>query len=145
MHLMYFNICYDIFFFDKSICYDIGYDWFWYISHNIVVSDSDLIEFFLSVWAGFSERSRDGNKFVVAERPVKQGRRNYCMEAEDSIIEERKARRENATNGFFDETESSNSSSNLLDALFVDGWWLMVDGSCVITWGSAAISWPLRL
>lgn len=56
----------------------------------------------------------------MAERPVKQGRRNYCMEAEDSIIEERKARRENATNGFFDETESSKSSSNLLDALFVD-------------------------
>ncbi|WVZ11522.1 hypothetical protein V8G54_016052 [Vigna mungo] len=73
------------------------------------------------VWAGFEERSRDGNKFVVAERPVKQGRRNYCTETEDSIIEERKARRESAANGFFDEAESGNSSSNLLDALFVDG------------------------
>ncbi|KAK7363655.1 hypothetical protein VNO77_05805 [Canavalia gladiata] len=69
----------------------------------------------------FTERSRDGNKFVVAERPVKQVRRNYCTETEDSIIEERKARRENSANGFFDETENDNSSSNLLDALFVDG------------------------
>lgn len=76
---------------------------------------------FLPVWAGFEERSRDGSKFVVAERPVKQGRRNYCTETEDSIIEERKARRESAANGFFDEAESGNSSSNLLDALFVDG------------------------
>lgn len=71
----------------------------------------------MPVWAGFEERSRDGNKFVVAERPVKQGR----LEAEDSIIEERKARRESAANGFFDEAESGNSSSNLLDTLFVDG------------------------
>ncbi|XLS52019.1 hypothetical protein HN51_012696 [Arachis hypogaea] len=29
--------------------------------------------FSLQVWAGFGERSRDGNKFVVAERLVKQG------------------------------------------------------------------------
>ncbi|KAG5011189.1 hypothetical protein JHK87_019704 [Glycine soja] len=75
----------------------------------------------MEVWADFTERSRDGNKFVVAARPVKQVRRNYCTETEDSIIEERKARRENAASGFFDETESGNSSSNLLDALFVDG------------------------
>ena len=75
----------------------------------------------MSVWAGFTERSRDGNKFVVAERPIKQVRRNYCTESEGAIIEERKARRENAANGFFDESDNSNSSSNLLDALFVDG------------------------
>lgn len=75
----------------------------------------------MTVWAGFTERSRDGNKFIVTERPVKQVRSKYCTETEDSIIEERKARRENAANGFFDETESGNSSSNLLDALFVDG------------------------
>lgn len=103
-----------------NIHYDIGYNCFCQISYNIVVSD--VFSFFGSVWAGFDERSRDGNKFVVAERPVKQGRRNYCTEGDDSIIEERKARRENAANGFFDETESGNSSSsNLLDALFVDG------------------------
>jgi len=84
-----------------------------------------MCSLFWSVWAGFAERSRDGNKFVVAERPVKQGRRNYCTETDDSVIEERRARRENAANGFFEEAESSNSSSNLLDALFVDGWWKM--------------------
>jgi hypothetical protein len=54
----------------------------------------------------------------VAERPVKQARRNYCSETADAIIEERKSRRENATNGFFDDSGSSNSASNLLDALF---------------------------
>ncbi|XP_057743480.1 uncharacterized protein LOC130961556 [Arachis stenosperma] len=45
--------------------------------------------FSLQVWAGFGERSRDGNKFVVAERPVKQVRRNFCTETEDDIVEER--------------------------------------------------------
>jgi hypothetical protein len=58
----------------------------------------------------------------VAERPVRQMRRNYCSETDDAIIEERKSRRENASNGFFDESGSSNSASNsasnLLDALF---------------------------
>ena len=74
---------------------------------------------FVSVWAGFSERTRDGNKFVVAERQ-KQVRRNYCAESSDSIIEERRSRRENASNGFFDENGNEVSSSNLLDALFAD-------------------------
>lgn len=75
---------------------------------------------FSSVWAGFPERTREGSKFVVAERPVKQVSRNYCAETADAVIEERKARRENASNGFFDESGHSNSASNLLDALFVD-------------------------
>ena len=51
---------------------------------------------------------------------MKQGRRNYCAETEETIAEERKARRENAANNFFDETGNGNSSSNLLDALFVN-------------------------
>ncbi|KOM33576.1 hypothetical protein LR48_Vigan01g313200 [Vigna angularis] len=89
-------------------------------SLNVTVAASIVLHHF-AVWAGFEERSRDGNKFVVAERPVKQGRRNYSTETDDSIIQERKARRESAANGFFDEAESGNSSSNLLDALFVDG------------------------
>lgn len=74
-----------------------------------------------SVWAGFSERSRDGNKFIVAEKPEKQARRNYCSETAESIIEERKSRRQSASNGFFDEGGNGNSSYNLLDALFDDG------------------------
>lgn len=56
----------------------------------------------------------------MAERPVKQGRRNYCAETADTIIEERKSRRENTSSGFFDESGNSNSASNLLDALFGD-------------------------
>ncbi|OIW18453.1 hypothetical protein TanjilG_13205 [Lupinus angustifolius] len=103
-------------------------DFFVYIPHygpgtaslNVTVAASIVLHHF-GVWAGFTERPRDGNKFVVAERPVKQGRRNFCTETDDSIIEERKARRENAANGFFEEIENGNSSSNLLDALFVDG------------------------
>ena len=51
---------------------------------------------------------------------MKQGRRNYCAETQDTIAEERKARKENAANSFFDGSENGNSSSNLLDALFVN-------------------------
>lgn len=73
-----------------------------------------------AVWAGFPERVRDGNKFVVAEKPTKQGRRKYCTETADSIMEERKSRRENAANGFFGSNQNDISSSNLLESLFVD-------------------------
>ncbi|KAK9288886.1 hypothetical protein L1049_017353 [Liquidambar formosana] len=88
-------------------------------SLNVTVAASIVLHHF-GVWAGFSERTRDGNKFVVAERPVKQVRRNHCAETEDSIIEERKSKRENASNGFFDESGNDGSPSNLLDALFGD-------------------------
>lgn len=73
-----------------------------------------------SVWAGFSETTREGNKFVVAERPVKQVKRNYCAEIKESVIEERKIRKENAINGFFDENGSGDAPSNMLDTLFID-------------------------
>ncbi|XP_021904888.1 uncharacterized protein LOC110819875 [Carica papaya] len=88
-------------------------------SLNVTVAASIVLHQF-GVWAGFPERLRDGNKFVVAERPVKQVRRNYCMETADSIIEERKSRRENAANGFFDDNGKDCPSSNLLDGLFSD-------------------------
>lgn len=70
------------------------------------------------VWAGFPERTRDGNKFVVAERPQKGGK--YGTETTENITEERKIRRE--SNGFFDESgiEEEDSRSNLLDAVFGD-------------------------
>lgn len=55
----------------------------------------------------------------MAERPVNQARRNYRAESADSIIEERKLKRENAANGFFDASGKDDSSpSNLLDVLF---------------------------
>lgn len=75
-----------------------------------------------AVWAGFSERVRDGNKFIVAEKPLKQVSRKYCAETYDRIIEERKSRRESASNGFFEDGKNGVSSSNLLDSLFPDEW-----------------------
>lgn len=86
-------------------------------SLNVTVAASIVLHHF-GDWAGFSERTRDGNKFVVAERPIKQVRRNYCTETADSIIEERKTRREIASTGFFDDKGNEGSPSNLLDALF---------------------------
>lgn len=86
-------------------------------SLNVTVAASIVLHHF-GVWAGFLERTRDGNKFVVAEKPEKQAKRNYCMETADAIVEERRLRRE--SNGFFDESENGNSSSNLLDTLFDD-------------------------
>ncbi|KAF5736901.1 hypothetical protein HS088_TW14G01056 [Tripterygium wilfordii] len=86
-------------------------------SLNVTVAASIVLHHF-GVWAGFSERTRDGNKFIVAERPVKQGRRNYCAETSDSVIEERKLKKENGSNAFFDESKSGESSSNMLDVLF---------------------------
>ncbi|PON80235.1 tRNA/rRNA methyltransferase [Parasponia andersonii] len=88
-------------------------------SLNVTVAASIVLHHF-GVWAGFPERTRDGNKFIVAEKPEKQGKRNYCAETANAIIGERRSRRENASNGFFDESENGNSSSNLLDALFDD-------------------------
>lgn len=86
-------------------------------SLNVTVAASIVLHHF-GVWAGFSERSRDGHKFIVAERPVKQGK--YCTETEESVIQERKSRRENASNGFFDETRNAESTSSPLDTLFTE-------------------------
>ncbi|ONI28534.1 hypothetical protein PRUPE_1G146500 [Prunus persica] len=88
-------------------------------SLNVTVAASIVLHQF-GVWAGFPERTRDGNKFIVAEKPVKQTRRSFCAETADSVIEERKCRKEHASNGFFDENGNENSSSNLLDGLFAD-------------------------
>ncbi|OVA04415.1 tRNA/rRNA methyltransferase [Macleaya cordata] len=85
-------------------------------SLNVTVAASIVLHHF-GVWAGFPERTRDGNKFVVAERPVKQGRRNYCAEEAESVMEERRIRRENA-HGFLDESGTDGSPSNMLDTLF---------------------------
>lgn len=51
---------------------------------------------------------------------MKQVGRNYCTETAETIIEERKIRKENALNGFFDDNGKEDSPSNLLDALFDD-------------------------
>lgn len=82
------------------------------ISHSLKIGSSS------SVWAGFPERTRDGNKFVVAERLLKQTGGKYCTETAETITEERKIRRE--SNGFFDESGKEDSPSNLLDVVFGD-------------------------
>ncbi|KAK9664833.1 hypothetical protein RND81_14G072000 [Saponaria officinalis] len=86
-------------------------------SLNVTVAASIVLHHF-GVWAGFSERTRDGNKFIVAERPVRQTRRSICAESDDVILEERRLRRENAANGFFDECSDGDAPANLLDTLY---------------------------
>ncbi|KAI3825436.1 hypothetical protein L1987_06923 [Smallanthus sonchifolius] len=89
-------------------------------SLNVTVAASIILHHF-AVWAGFPERTRDGNKFVVAERPVHKVGRNFCTESAESVTEERKLKRENdAKNGFFEEMDGSDSSNNLLNAVFGD-------------------------
>lgn len=85
------------------------------------ITISCLILFcFASVWAGFPERTRDGNKFVVAERPARKVGRNFSTETAESVTEERKLKKENdAINGFFDES-LEDDSSKLLDSVFGD-------------------------
>ncbi|KAL3505821.1 hypothetical protein ACH5RR_031203 [Cinchona calisaya] len=86
-------------------------------SLNVTVAASIVLHHF-GVWAGFPERTREGNKFVVAERPAKQVRKNYCAETAESIVEERRLKRENNSNGFFEESCKDESSSNLFGGLF---------------------------
>lgn len=86
-------------------------------SLNVTVAASIVLHHF-GLWAGFSERTRDGNKFIVAERPVRQTRRSLCAESEDAIIEERRLRRENASKGLFGENEDGDGPVNFLDTLF---------------------------
>ncbi|XP_076927526.1 uncharacterized protein LOC143591100 [Bidens hawaiensis] len=89
-------------------------------SLNVTVAASIILHHF-AVWAGFPERTRDGNKFVVAERPVHKVGRNFCTETAESVTEERKLKRENdAKNGFFEDIEGTDSSNSLLDAFFGD-------------------------
>lgn len=71
------------------------------------------------VWAGFSERTRDGNKFVVAEKPARQAGRNFSAESVEALVEERKSRRENGCSVFDDATDG-NPTETVLDSLFID-------------------------
>lgn len=88
-------------------------------SLNVTVAASIVLHHF-AVWAGFPERTRDGNKFVVAERPARKVGRNFSTETAESVTEERKLKKENdAINGFFDES-LEDDSSKLLDSVFGD-------------------------
>ncbi|WOL18564.1 hypothetical protein Cni_G27361 [Canna indica] len=87
-------------------------------SLNVTVAASIVLHHF-GVWAGFHERSREGNKFTVAEKPIKQIRRNYCADSIESIIEERKTRKQSASLDMFEENDTSESKvTNVLESLF---------------------------
>ncbi|KAH6768561.1 tRNA/rRNA methyltransferase family protein [Perilla frutescens var. frutescens] len=86
-------------------------------SLNVTVAASIVLQHF-AVWAGFSERTREGNKFLVAEKSANQTGRRFCAETAESIAEERKLKKENAANGFFSENGNNENPSNLLDSLF---------------------------
>ncbi|ERN07468.1 hypothetical protein AMTR_s00019p00254850 [Amborella trichopoda] len=78
-------------------------------SLNVTVAASIVLHQF-GVWAGFPERGRDGQKFTVAEKPMKLERRNYCAENAEDKMEERKFKRENASHHWFDEQNANHSS-----------------------------------
>ncbi|KAG1326357.1 putative TrmH family tRNA/rRNA methyltransferase [Cocos nucifera] len=87
-------------------------------SLNVTVAASIVLHHF-GVWAGFPERSREGNKFSVAEKPLKQVRRNYCADSIESVIEERKSRKETAACDIFEGNGTNDSqATNLLEELF---------------------------
>lgn len=86
-------------------------------SLNVTVAASIILHHY-AVWAGFPERTRQGNKFIVSEKPANHMRRTYCTESAESIAEERKLRRENAANGFLDDSGKGEATSNVLDSLF---------------------------
>ncbi|CAM6102520.1 unnamed protein product [Calypogeia fissa] len=57
-------------------------------SLNVTVAASIVLHHF-SVWAGFAEREREGQKFVVAQRPVRRMHRNV-VEDPDALKERRR-------------------------------------------------------
>lgn len=88
-------------------------------SLNVTVAASIVLHHF-GVWAGFPERGREGNKFVVAEKPKGQSRGLYCSDSIEDVIEERKARRENACDIFEENGSSHPQESNGLGMMFTD-------------------------
>ncbi|VAH14122.1 unnamed protein product [Triticum turgidum subsp. durum] len=88
-------------------------------SLNVTVAASIVLHHF-GVWAGFPERGREGNKFVVAEKPRGQSRGLYCSDSIEDLIEERKARRENACDIFEENGSNHPQESNGLGMMFTD-------------------------
>lgn len=90
-------------------------------SLNVTVAASIVLHQF-GVWANFPERSREGSKFDVAERPIKQGKRNYCTESVETVIEERKNRKEAAAIDILEEHEATDDgglqAASLLESLW---------------------------
>jgi hypothetical protein len=86
---------------------------------NVTVAASIVLHHF-GVWAGFPERGREGNKFVVADKPKGQSRGLYCTDSIEEVIEERKMRRENACDIFEENGSSEHQESNVLGTMLSD-------------------------
>ncbi|CAD6334728.1 unnamed protein product [Miscanthus lutarioriparius] len=88
-------------------------------SLNVTVAGSIVLHHF-GVWAGFPERGREGNKFIVADRPQGHSRGLYCTDSIEAVIEERKMRKENACDILEENGGSHRQESNGLDLMFTD-------------------------
>ncbi|KAF3777080.1 hypothetical protein EJ110_NYTH46837 [Nymphaea thermarum] len=88
-------------------------------SLNVTIAASIVLHHF-GVWAGFHERDRYGGKYIVAEKQMKQQRRNHFIESENSVVEERERRKESFD--FFGNgngtCEVDDSHSGMLNVLF---------------------------
>ncbi|KAH8934138.1 hypothetical protein BDL97_18G067500 [Sphagnum fallax] len=58
-------------------------------SLNVTVAASIVLHHF-AVWAGFPEQQREGQKYVVAERPVRRGPRNICADTPAEVANQRR-------------------------------------------------------
>ncbi|KAI5057630.1 hypothetical protein GOP47_0027645 [Adiantum capillus-veneris] len=102
-------------------------------SLNVAVAASIVLHHF-AVWAGFPERSRDGHKFNVADRPSRQQQRVICMETPEMVAEMRRLKQRASEDWFKDGgqyaseglnasegqeiTSSNHESSSVLTNLF---------------------------
>lgn len=55
-----------------------------------------VLAFCKTVWAGFPEREREGQKYVVAERPVRRSPRNMCPDTPEEVAEQRRLKADSA-------------------------------------------------
>ncbi|KAK7845340.1 hypothetical protein CFP56_009731 [Quercus suber] len=77
-----------------TMCYNNSIVWLCYVTLLFVFTLLGLYNAILpkNFWAVFPKRTHDGTKFAVAERPVKQVRRDFCTETAETFIEEQKSR-----------------------------------------------------
>ncbi len=60
-------------------------------AHIMQPASPQLIsKFCFTVWAGFPEQQREGQKYVVAERPVRRGPRNICADTPAEVANQRR-------------------------------------------------------
>ncbi|KAL6607863.1 hypothetical protein ACP70R_040926 [Stipagrostis hirtigluma subsp. patula] len=89
---------------------------FYYASNKL----KDATEWSSQFWAGFPERGREGNKFIVAGRPQGHSRGLYGTDSIEALIEERKIRKENACDILEENGSGHPQESNGLELMFAD-------------------------